>query len=74
LSEGHLLFNLLDMTENGKAGDVVKVTGNGAHTLTGFADSALTRLDVTVNNLTPLVKMLRSSYSGRLVDILDMKR
>lgn len=62
------------MNENGKAGDVVKVTGNGAQTLTGFADSALTRLDVTVNNLTPLVKMLRSSYSGRLVDILDMKR
>jgi hypothetical protein len=62
------------MTENGKAGDVVKVTGNGAHTLTRFPDSALTRLDLTVNNFTPLVKMLRSSYSDRLVDILDMKR
>jgi hypothetical protein len=73
LSEGHLLFNLLDMTENGKAGDVVKVTANGAYSLTGFADSALTRLDVTVNDFTPLVKMLRSSYSGRLVDILDIQ-
>ncbi len=67
------MFNLLDMTENGKAGDFVKVTGNGAYSLTRFADSALTRLDLTVNNFTPLVKMLRSSYSGRLVDILDMK-
>jgi len=28
LSEGHLLFNWLDMNENGKAGDVVKV-GDG---------------------------------------------
>jgi hypothetical protein len=62
------------MTENGKAGDVVKVTGNGAYTLTGVTDSALTRLDVTVNDFTPLVQMLRSSYSGRLVDILDVKR
>jgi hypothetical protein len=74
LSEGHLLFNLLDMTENGgKAGDVVKVTGDSAYTLTGFADSALTRLDIKVNNFNQLVKMIRSSYSGRLVDILDMK-
>jgi hypothetical protein len=68
------LFNLLDMNENGKVGEVVKVTGNGAHTLTGFADSALTLLDVTVNDFTLLVKMLKSSYLGRLVDILDMKR
>ncbi len=34
------------MNENGKAGDVVKVTGNGAYTLTGFANSVLTRLDL----------------------------
>jgi len=46
----------------------------GVQILTGFANSALTRLDVTVNDFTPLVKMLRRSYSGRLVDILDMKR
>lgn len=73
LSAGHLLFNLLDMTENGKAGEVVKVTENGTYTLTGFTDSALTRLDITVNHFAKLVKMLRSAYSGRLVDILDLK-
>ena len=73
LNAGHLLFNLLDMTENGTAGDVVKVTANEAYSLTGFAGSALTRLDLTVNNFTNLVTMLRNSYSGRLVDILDMK-
>jgi len=49
------------------------VTANGTYTLTGFADSALTSLDLTVNNFAQLAKMIRSSYSGRLVDILDMK-
>jgi hypothetical protein len=73
LPEGHLLFNLLDMTENGKAGPVVIVAANGSFTLSGFAGSAVTSLNITVNNYAGLVQMIRNAYSGRLADILDVK-
>lgn len=72
LHAGSLAFNLLDMTEGGKAGAAVTVLADGAYTVPGFADSALTSLNVTVNNFADLVKMIRSSYSGRLVDVLVM--
>jgi hypothetical protein len=68
-----LAFNLLDMSEGGKAGAAVQVTANGPVTLAGFADSALTSLNVTVKNFADLVKMIRSGYSGRLVDVLVVK-
>jgi hypothetical protein len=68
-----LAFNVLDMTEGGKAGAAVQVTANGAYVLQGFAGSALTSLNVTVNNYAELVKMIRSGYSGRLVDVLVVK-
>jgi hypothetical protein len=74
LHEGWLFFNLLDMSEGGKAGEAVKVTANGACVLPGFADSALTSLNVTVKNFADLVKMIRSAYSGRLVDVLMVKK
>ena len=73
LHEGSLAFNLLDMTEDGKAGAVVLVTANGAYVLPGFVDSALSSLNVTVNNYTDLVKMIRGNYYGRLVDVLMVK-
>lgn len=73
LHDSSLSFNLLDMTEGGKAGAAVKVTANGLITLSGFSDSALTSLNLTVNNFNDLVKMIRSGYSGRLVDVLMMK-
>lgn len=71
--EGSLSFNLLDMTEGGKAGAAVLVTANGAYVLQGFAGSALSSLNLTVNNYTDLVKMIRSGYGGRLVDVLMVK-
>jgi hypothetical protein len=71
--DGGLSFSLLDMSEGGRAGAAVKVTANGAITLTGFSGSALSSLNVTVNNYADLVKMIRSNYSGRLVDVLVMK-
>jgi hypothetical protein len=73
LHEGSLAFNLLDMTEGGRAGAAVTVMANGPVTLAGFADSALTSLNVTVKNFADLVKMIRSGYSGRLVDVLVVK-
>lgn len=73
LHAGTLLFNVLDMTEGGKAGAAVQVTANGACVLPGFAGSALSSLNVTVKNYAELVKMIRSNYSGRLVEVLVVK-
>lgn len=73
LHEGSLAFNVLDMTEGGRAGAAVTVTGNGPVTLAGFSDSALSSLNLTVNNFADLVKMIRSHYSGRLADVLVVK-
>ncbi|MGR0482326.1 MAG: hypothetical protein ACTFAL_13240 [Candidatus Electronema sp. V4] len=74
LHAGSLAFNLLDMTEGGKAGAAVQVLANGAYVLSGFANSALSSLNITVNNFADLVKMIRSGYSGRLVDVLVLKQ
>lgn len=73
LHAGSLAFNLLDMTEGGKAGAAVTVTSNGPVTLTGFSGSALSSLSLTVNNFADLVKMIRSGYSSRLVEVLVLK-
>jgi hypothetical protein len=73
LHAGSLAFNLLDMTEGGKAGTAVTVLANGAYVLPGFAGSALSSLNLTVNNYADLVKMIRSGYGGRLVDVLMVK-
>jgi hypothetical protein len=73
IHEGHLLFSLLDMTEEGKTGPAVTVTENGDYTLNGFAGSALTDLNIRVNSFSELVDMIRNSYSGRLVDVLDVR-
>jgi hypothetical protein len=70
LHEGSLAFSLLDMQEGGKTGPAVTVTGNGPLTLTGFSDSALSSLTLTVNSFTKLVQMIRNGYSGRVVDVL----
>ena len=71
--KGVLLFNLLDMQENGRAGAVVPVSENGECTLQGFADSGISNLSIRVNDYAALKKMIRDSYSGRLVDILDIR-
>lgn len=72
LHEGSLSFNLLDMKEGGKAGAAVTVTADGDLTLSGFSDSALSSLSLTVNNFAQLVKMTREGYGGRLVDVLTL--
>jgi hypothetical protein len=69
IHQGHLLFSLLDMTENGATGPAVTVAANGDYSLSGFAESALTDLNIRVNNFGELVDMIRNSYSGRLVDV-----
>jgi hypothetical protein len=70
LRDGFLLLNLLDMQQGGRQGEAVKVTANGPVVLQGFAGSQVTDMHLTVNSFTQLVSMIRSSYSGRLVDVL----
>ncbi|MGX9727440.1 MAG: DUF4469 domain-containing protein [Candidatus Electronema sp. VV] len=70
---GSLSVNLLDMTEGGRAGAAVQVLANGAYTVPGFAGSALSSLNITVSSFADLVKMIRSGYSGRVVDVLVVK-
>lgn len=74
LHEGSLAFNLLDMSEGGAAGEAVTVTADGAYTLPGFDGSTLTSLELTVTNVADLSQMIRSGYSGRLVDVLELRQ
>ena len=71
--EDRLLFNLIDMKENGSAGATVPVTEAGEYILPGFSGSAVSALELTVNDYAALKTMVRNHYSGRLVDILDVK-
>ncbi len=73
LTEERLLFSLLDMREGGTAGEEVIVTQNGDFTLPGFAGSAVSTLEITVSNYAGLWELVRNSYGGRLVDVLDIK-
>ena len=73
LTEERLLFALLDMQEDGATGEEVAVKENGAYSLPGFADSAVSSLNITVNDYNALWDMLRNDYSGSLVDVLDVK-
>ncbi len=58
IHENRLFFNLLDMQDKGRAGDAVSVTANGEYTLPGFADSAVSSLEITVNDYDALVDVL----------------
>ena len=73
LPGNRLLFSLLDMREDGAAGAAVSVTQNGAYILNGFSGSPVSSLNITVNDYAGLWHMIRSGYSGRLVDVLDVK-
>lgn len=73
IHEGHLLFNLLDMSEDGESGPPVTVAANGDYTLNGLSGSTLTDLNITVNSFAELVDMIRNAYSGRIVDVLDVR-
>uniref|UniRef100_UPI0040577AD8 hypothetical protein n=1 Tax=Candidatus Electronema sp. TaxID=2698783 RepID=UPI0040577AD8 len=68
-----LLFSLLDMKEGGTTGAAVSVTANGAVTLPGFAGSAVTSMEITVNSYAALWEMVHNDYGGRLVDVLKIE-
>lgn len=73
LREDQLLFNLIDMKEDGAAGAEVAVTADGDFILPGFSGSAVSSLEITMNAYAALKEMIRNAYSGRLVDILDVE-
>jgi hypothetical protein len=72
LVEERLLFSLIDMKEDGAGGAEIPVTQNGACTVPGFTGSAVSSLEISVNEYAALWEMLRNNYNGRLVDILDV--
>ena len=67
-----LLFNLIDMKEVGETGITVVVTQNGEYILPGFSGSAVSTLEITVNDYDALKQLVNNHYTGRLVDILDV--
>ncbi len=66
-------MNLLALKKGGTTGPEIAVTENGEYTLPGFNDSAVTSLTVRIQDYTALKKIIRESYNGRLVDILDIQ-
>ncbi|CAK8721996.1 DUF4469 domain-containing protein [Candidatus Electrothrix gigas] len=72
LQADQLSFSLLDLHNNGASGVMVPVTANGDYTLNGFTGSAVSSLNITVNDYESLKAMIRNDYDGRLVDILDV--
>lgn len=72
VQDSELRFSLLDMKEGGKVGDDVRVTANGVYTLPGYTGGDVTNMEVTVADYAALLALVRNSYGGRLVDILDV--
>ena len=67
-----LSLNLLAMQERGAAGSAINITDNGSYVLPGFSGSAVSSLTVQVDQLAALKTLIRSSYHGRMADILDV--
>ncbi len=58
------------MQEGGRTGAAVSVAANGTFTLQGFSGSAVSSLNIRVNNYAGLKEMIRNDYGGRVVDVL----
>ena len=67
-----LLFSLLNMQEGGLTGGMVVVGVDGEYTLPGFTDSAVSSLDIRVDDYAALKKIVRNDYNGRLIDVLQI--
>ena len=72
IQEDLLSFRLIDMQDGGAVGSIVPVTANGDYTLPGFAGSAVSSLQIRVDDYAALRAMVRYDYDSRLVDILDV--
>jgi len=72
LREDVLLFSLIGMRPEDDTGPTVTVTGNGNYQLEGPAGSHVNNLRIRVNSYAALKDMIRSDYSGSLIDILQI--
>jgi hypothetical protein len=71
---GGLLLSLLGMKEGGGGpGVAVPVSASGTYTLQGFSGSGVASIVIAVENYSDLFSLVRNSYSGRLVDIIDIR-
>uniref|UniRef100_UPI004057B03D hypothetical protein n=1 Tax=Candidatus Electronema sp. TaxID=2698783 RepID=UPI004057B03D len=70
---GQLTLRLLDMQEGGRAGAAVAITEEIEYNVLGFSNSAVESLTIAVENLAGLISLTRDNYSGRLVDVLDVR-
>jgi hypothetical protein len=70
---GGLLLTLLAIKEGGGQGAALPVSANGTYTLQGFSGSGVTSIVLDVDEYSSLFSLVRNSYSGRMVDILDIK-
>jgi hypothetical protein len=68
-----LLFSLLDMKEGGAAGAEMPVTADAGFMLQGFSGSAVSALEIAVNDYAGLKKLVHEQYGGRLADVLDVQ-
>ena len=73
LNTDELFLRLLDMKEQGAAGDRVKVTTAEMYILPGASGSDLSSLTVVVDEPELLAEMVRTGYTGRVVDVLDIR-
>jgi hypothetical protein len=73
VQEDQLSFRLIALRDGGAVGGMVPVIANGEFTLPGFAGSAVSSLQIRVNDYAALRTMIRNDYDGRLVDILDLE-
>lgn len=68
-----LVFKLIDMQDSGREGTMVPVTENGECALLGFSGSAVSSLNIRVDNYAALRTLVVNDYDGRLVDVLDVR-
>jgi hypothetical protein len=73
LQDDLLSFRLIDMQDSGAEGVMVPVTGNGEYTVPGFSGSAVSSLEIRVDDYAALKTLVLNDYDGSLVDILDVK-
>jgi hypothetical protein len=73
LNTDELFLRLLDMKEQGAPGDRVKVTTAEMYILPGASGSDLSSLTVVVDEPELLAEMVRTDYTGRVVDVLDIR-
>jgi hypothetical protein len=72
VQDDNLRLNLIDMKDGGKEGNEVQVAAHGVFTLAGYAGGEVTSLEVTVADYAAFYTLVRNTYGGRLVDILDV--